>query len=140
VIKRVAASLALALLVLGCGNGPEPTPEDERVQLLTAYPSNGIPRTCFLSSPLGATLVVVDPKYGTAATAGDKLYPIGWPSGYTGWRFGSEVRVLNRAGQVVLVTGKRYEILRPADLNLADWPELPDGAFWSCGGGAIPRP
>ena len=137
-MKGAAAVLALALVVLGCGSDPEPTPEP--VQLLTGRPDNNLPTGCYPESKSG--LVTFDPRYGTAMITdqiGDLLpLAIGWPSGFTGWRSGFEVRVLNRAGQVVLVTGRRYEMFE-ASVVLADWPKLPDRAFWACGG-ATPLP
>ena len=134
-MKRVVAVLALALVVLGCASDPEPRPQDERVQLLTGYPNNTV-KSCYASGFFGQ--VVVDPQFGTALIDDQQhRRVIGWPPGYTGWRFGSEVRVLDPAGQVMVVTGRRYEVLQASSVNLADWPELPDKAFWSCGG-AIP--
>lgn len=128
-MKRLAATFVLALLVLGCGESQDP--EGEQVQLLTGSPTNTV-NSCYASGFFGS--VVVDPEYGTAVIDESPERPrvIGWPSGFTGWRSGSEVRVLDRAGQVVVVTGRRYEVLRVSD-DTADWPELPDEAFWACG-------
>lgn len=52
--------------------------------------------------------VIADPAFGTVIKASGA--PLRWPSGYTGWRDGSEVAVLDPTGRVVLTTGGRYEI------------------------------
>ena len=70
--------------------------------------------------------------------------PVVWGSGFTGRRSGSEVQVVDRAGNLVAITGQAYLFnggyvvsngsgvsARDADF---DWSELPvPKAFYSCG-------
>ena len=63
-----------------------------------------------LAAPL---YLVADPEYGTATkfNLGDTLaQPMYWPTGYTGWRVGSEVEVRDTSDNVVAVTGHTYDI------------------------------
>jgi hypothetical protein len=97
-MRRVATALALALCLLGCSGG-------EQVPLITVEP---VPPGCCLL--LYAVVdVVADPSTGTPTIKGNGL-PLKWPMGYTAWRVGSEVQVLDGAGSVVLTTGSRYRI------------------------------
>jgi hypothetical protein len=59
-------------------------------------------------------LLIVDPEYGTAAQNGDGTHPLIWPLGFTARRLaGGEVEVLNRYGDVVATTGKKYNFWTP---------------------------
>ena len=85
---------------------------DEPVDLLTGV------EACYAGgeSPTIAGRLLADPDYGT--TMNDR--PIMWPVGFTGVReTGGEVAVLNRAGKVVAMTGKRYA-LSPAPVPAGD--------------------
>ena len=100
---RVVSSVALALSLLACG-----TARGERIELtITQLSVSG----CHpLATPL---YLVADPEYGTATkfNLGDTLAePLYWPTGYTGWRVGSEVEVRDTSDNVVAVTGHRYDI------------------------------
>jgi hypothetical protein len=105
---RVVTSVAFALSLLGCG-----TAKGERVALtITQLPVSG----CHpLATPL---YLVADPQYGTATkfNLGDTMAePLYWPTGYTGWRVGSEVEVRDTRDNVVAVTGHRYDIYVTVD-------------------------
>lgn len=63
--------------------------------------------------------VVADPTTGTP-TVKDSGVPLKWPTGYTAWRVGSEVEVLDGAGAVVLTTGNRYRIEPTYELDTID--------------------
>ena len=102
-MRRIAIGLAFAVSLLGCG-----TARGERVELtITQLLVSG----CYaLAAPL---YLVADPEYGTATkfNLGDTLaQPLYWPTGYTGWRVGSEVEVRDTSDNVVAVTGHRYDI------------------------------
>jgi hypothetical protein len=102
-MRRVAIGLALAVSLLSCG-----TARGERVELLiTQLSVSG----CYaLATPL---YLVADPEYGTATKfdLGDaSAQPLSWPTGYTGWRVGSEVEVRDTSDNVVAVTGRRYDV------------------------------
>ena len=108
---RVVTSVALALSLLGCG-----TARGERVPLtITQLPVSA----CHpLATPL---YLVADPQYGTATkfNRGDTLaQPLYWPTGYTGWRVGSEVEVRDPSDNVVAVTGRRYDIYVIVDAGM----------------------
>jgi len=103
-VIRVVGSVALALSVLGCI-----TARGERVDLtITDLPVKE--GGCYaLAAPL---YLVADSDYGTATkfNVGDPLaQPLYWPTGYTGWRVGSEVEVRDTSDNVVAVTGRRYD-------------------------------
>jgi hypothetical protein len=53
--------------------------------------------------------VIADPTTGTPVLRGGG-YDVRWPKGFTAWRAGSEVEVLDASGAVVLTTGARYSI------------------------------
>lgn len=112
VMRRIGAAAALALSLLACAPAAE---RSDAVRLLTGvvpgYTDNG---ACFTDFALGPLLI--DPKYGTAVrdeTAGASApvtTPVMWRPGFTGRRDGSEVAVLDPAGNVVATTGRKYEI------------------------------
>lgn len=100
VLRQIAATLALALFLLGCGSS-----KGGQVPLVTVEGVAG--GGCILLYRV--VDVIADPTFGTVIK--DTGSHLRWPSGYTGWRVGSEVRVLDPTGRVVLTTGGRYEIL-----------------------------
>jgi hypothetical protein len=107
---RVAIPFALAVCLIGCGSP---------VVLLTGGYAG-----CFAGmAPRVTGLLISDAEHGTAIkvervedTWGRNLPAVGtvapvmWPTGYTGRRAGSELEVLNEAGDVVATTGKRYDL------------------------------
>lgn len=105
-MRNLATSLVLALSLLGCG-----TARGERVELaITELPVRG----CYALASLH--YLVADPEYGTATkfNLGETVAkPLYWPTGYTGWRVGSEVEVRDTNDKVVAVTGRRYDIYVP---------------------------
>lgn len=91
------ALLVAAVLAAGCG-GVE---SGDRVQLLTADLG------CFAGGEHQVTApLVADAEHGTTFTG----LPVVWPRGFTGRRAGSEVEVLDAAGNVRATTGRRYWI------------------------------
>lgn len=116
-VTNRAAVLVLALLaaalsstLLACG--PAAAPSDA-IRLLTGvvpgYTDKG---GCFTDFALGQ--LVADPMYGTAVrdeTVGAAgTTPVMWRPGFTARRIGSEVTVLDPAGNVVATTGRRYQL------------------------------
>jgi hypothetical protein len=97
-MRRVTATLALALCLLGCRS-----PSDQ-VPLITDEAAAG--GGCILLYEV--VDVVADPTSGTVVKGGG--WPLRWPKGYTAWRVGSEVEVVDRSGIAVLRTGGRYRI------------------------------
>jgi hypothetical protein len=86
--------------------------------------------------------VVANPTTGTPTIKGSGV-PLRWPTGYTAWRVGSEVEVIDAAGSVVLTTGSRYRLEPTYELDttqdLSTWVvgavrPCPDCAL---GGGAL---
>ena len=53
--------------------------------------------------------VTADPTTGTPVLKGGDI-PVRWPKGFTAWRAGNEVEVLDASGRFVLRTGARYSI------------------------------
>jgi hypothetical protein len=101
-MRRLAITLGLALSLLGCG-GPAVTPRPSRgaqVPIQADWPQEG----CFLAHRI--VDVIADPATGTPTDPGG--VPFRWLTGFTAWRVGSEVEVLDRQGNVVLTTGGRY--------------------------------
>jgi hypothetical protein len=99
--------LVAAVLATGCGG----IASGDRVELLTADLS------CYLGGehPVTAQLVA-DAEHGTTF---DGL-PVVWPSGFSGRRTGSEVEVLDAAGNVRATTGRRYWIATAAGVPYGD--------------------
>lgn len=135
--KRVAAILVLALAVVGC----EPSSSDS-VLLVTGAPTmakglNG-EIACFTNAASGP--LVTDPRYGTAIVdrggpnpQNNVAIPVAWRPGFSGRRAGSEVEVLDPAGNIVAVTGREY-LIEGGGVTPEIWPGLPmPGAFWACG-------
>jgi len=120
-MRRVTAVIALALCLVGCGAAPEAT-RGAQVPLLRAARPDAM---CV--GVYEVMDIVADPNVGTVAKVGG--FPLKWPAGYTGWRLGSEVQVLDPNGAVVLTTGQRYELALRGDSNIPtpmtdlDWTE-----------------
>jgi hypothetical protein len=89
----------------GCAGRP--------VHLLTGWGALGPPESgivgCYTYFTVGE--LVVDAEFGTAIVEGDGApVPVMWRPGFTGRQAGSEVEVVNSAGEVVARTGNRYQI------------------------------
>jgi hypothetical protein len=101
-MHRVTATLALAVCLLGCsssGGEQVPLPTDEKV--------TSFGRGCILMHQV--VDVIADPTSGTPVIeAGGG--PVRWPKGFTAWRVGTEVDVVDARGAVVLRTGARYSV------------------------------
>ena len=99
-MRRVITTLALALcLLLGCS-----TTRDEQVPLITSENDSG--GACWLMHETAD--VIADPTSGTPTLKAGT--PLKWPTGYTARRAGTAVEVVDSAGNVVLTTGRRYEL------------------------------
>ena len=133
----MAATLALVLLVVGCEASDDPI----QVRLLTGPPGGF--GGCFTDSASGP--LVVDPKYGTAIVDEDMIrvsgtrpppIPVAWRPGFTAWRIGSEVEVVDPQGRAVAITGRSYWVaggyVSAGGSSGLDWPGLPTGVFWAC--------
>jgi hypothetical protein len=127
----VSASLALAIALTGCAQPtPQPTPlPDNAFDIITGDVTPGTGH-CML---FGTVFVSFDAEYGTVENVEDQAperrllrIPIAWPSGYTGRRFGDEVRVYDANGQLAAVTGKWNSISLAVASGWAGDP-LPDG-------------
>ena len=112
-MSRSAVALALALMVIGCGGSlPQPFP------LLTGDPYGRATVNgnlgCFTNHARGP--LTVDPTSGTAIADSDDNpnsvtpVPVMWRPGFTARHDGSEVTVLDPAGNVVATTGRHYLI------------------------------
>lgn len=114
-MQRVVRSVALAMTLLGCSSAASSAPPGGPVPLLTVET-----QTSFGSCVLDLYYVgdvIADPTSGnpTDAATGESF---AWPKGFTARRAGSEVEVLDRAGNVVLRTGQRYRMCpAPDDTN-----------------------
>ena len=108
-MHRTIASVVLALCLVGCA--PK-APPGEPVALLTVETQTGF-GGCVLDLFWVAD-VVAGPASG-APTNGATGEPLAWPNGFTARRAGSEVEVLDPAGNVVLTTGRRYRMCPPED-------------------------
>ena len=113
---RVVISIALAMSLLGCYGGSASAP--------TASPSGPVPlltvetQTRFGGCVLDAFYVadvIADPTTGTPTDATTGKSFLAWPKGFTARRAGSEVEVLDPAGNVVLTTGQRYRVCPAPD-------------------------
>jgi hypothetical protein len=116
-VRRIVATLVLALGFLGCSERPKA----EQVPLVTVELQQ--PSCCWLF--YAVVDVVADPEFGTVVKGSG--VPLRWPTGYTGWRAGTEIKVMDAGGNVVLTTGSRYRIEPETDYSgvlppdLADW-------------------
>ena len=106
---RVVTLLALSLGLLGCAPG---APRDEPVPLLTVETQTRF-GFCVLDA-FYVSDVIADPTSGvpTDAATGESF---AWPKGFTARRAGSEVEVIDAAGKVVLMTGRRYRVCPSVD-------------------------
>jgi hypothetical protein len=125
-MRRVVISVALALSLLGCYAGGEGAPPGESLGGLaapSASPGGPVPlltvetQTSFGSCVLDLYYVgnvIADPTSGapTDAATGESF---AWPKGFTARRAGSEVEVLDPAGNAVLMTGQRYRMCPAPD-------------------------
>jgi hypothetical protein len=50
------------------------------------------------------------------------MTPLMWPEGYTARRSGTELEVLDEAGEVVATSGRRYVIARCNEREWSPWP------------------
>jgi hypothetical protein len=129
-MRRVAIGLGLALSLLGCSESvPTPSVPPSRgaqVPLLTVETE----QLCFLTHRI--VDVIADPETGTPTDPSGE--PFRWLKGFTAWRVGSEVEVVDREGRAVLMTGGRYWMC----------PALTDpwvvGAVFPCPAGTEVRP
>lgn len=84
----------LVAILSGCG-------VDTSVQLLTGTDPHG----CYAGGESHFEgLLAVDQKWGTSINGKPAIWPVGW----TGRRVGLEVEVLDDAGKVRAITGRRY--------------------------------
>ena len=99
-MRRVAAALALALALClpGC------TSRGEQVSLPTDDTVTGNGGCVLLFQVVD---VIANPTTGTPMVKSTTA-PLVWPKGFSAWRVGSEVEVLDAEGQSVLTTGARY--------------------------------
>ena len=103
-MRRPLVVLALTLCVVACAPRDERVALGEQVPLLTVETVVG-GDGCVLAYRV--VDVVADSASGTPVENGGGE-PLRWPRGYTAWRAGSEVAVLDPSGGVVLTTGGRY--------------------------------
>ena len=128
-MRRIAA-LGLALLLAGCRAAPGATRGEMVPLLFTDRGSNCVGSYEVMD-------IVADPNVGTVTRQGG--WPLKWPRGFTGWRFGSEVQVLDPSGDVVLTTGERYELFLNASVeNGFSFPIPMTDLEWTAG--CIPTP
>jgi hypothetical protein len=113
-MRRAASVLGLSLCLLGCGSA---APAGEPVELLTGhgpFASSETSGLCFTNFVVGqlvvdggaGTAIIVDDEHGGS----DLPVPVMWRPGFTGRLVGSEVLVLDPAGNVQATTGRRYKI------------------------------
>jgi hypothetical protein len=126
--------LVLTLAVVACASPPS-----DSVLLVTGAPMGMSGDVgCYTDSASGP--LVTDPRYGTAIIDRGGMnqqtniaVPVAWRPGFSGRRAGSELEVLDPAGNVVAVTGRDY-VIQGGGVTRENWPGLPTtGAFWACG-------
>ena len=104
-VRRALLVSLAALLLAGCGSGAE------FVRLLTATEPHpeGLPDgACLLWQERGE--LIEDATAGTAVRQPDGvIITLAWPMGYTARRSGETIEVLDTRGQVVAVTGRKYQ-------------------------------
>ena len=123
-MRLAVTALVLALCMIGCAP----------VALLTGvppgFPSNSA-SACYTNWAHGR--LVVDPRYGTAIIdtdmnpANTTAVAVMWRPGLTARRVGSEVEVVDEAGNVVAITGHTYRI---DGGYVGEDPRV----FWACDG------
>ena len=124
------ATVGLALILTGCGAALVPTRGEQVPLLFTDREQNCV-------GVYEVMDIVADPNVGTVTKQGG--WPLKWPRGFTGWRFGSEVQVLDPNGDVVLTTGQRYELALNAGVeNDFGIPTPMTDLEWTAG--CIPSP
>jgi hypothetical protein len=118
-LLRVVSSVALAMSLLGCYGRSASAPSASSsgsVQLLTVETQTSF-GTCVLDAFYVADLIA-EPTSG-APIDGATGKSFAWPKGFTARRSGSEVEVLDPAGNIVLMTGHRYRMCpAPDDTNV----------------------
>jgi hypothetical protein len=124
-VRRALLVSLAALLLAGCGFGGESVP------LLTATEPHpeGLPDgSCLLWWGQGELI-----ESATAGTAARQpagvIITLRWPMGYTARRSGGSVEVLDSRGQVVAVTGRKYQFWTSA------W--YPPGPWYTGGPGCV---
>lgn len=125
-MRRTMSTLVLAASLAACGSPFLGEP----VTLLTGEPLG--PGACYTFGATGE--LVVDPEYGTAIIIESWPHdheksppiPVMWRPGFTARRTGTEVAVLDPAGQIVATTGRKYE------LEGGGWYGHPQ-PFFACG-------
>jgi hypothetical protein len=98
-IKRVILAIATAASVTACGS----------VGLLTSDTADPLPEgSCYLWYGQGE--VIESSTVGTAVREPTgQVRDLQWPTGYTARRSGNSIEVLDAKGNVVAVTGRKYQ-------------------------------
>jgi hypothetical protein len=97
----------MALCLVGCGASRGEASRGEQVPLPTVETAP-IPGCILMHEVVDVT---AEPKTGALVlNGGTETYSVSWPKGFTAWRVGTQVEVLDAAGGVVLTTGARYSI------------------------------
>jgi hypothetical protein len=130
-MPRVLGIVALALSLLGCGAGGTGASPGGPVPLLTVETQTGF-GSCVLD-PFYVADVIADPTTGTPSDAATGE-PFAWPKGFTARRAGFEVEVVDQAGNVVLMTGRRYRVCPAPDDTGFPWDlARSSGGAWVLG-------
>ena len=120
-VRRALLVSLAALLLAGCGSSAE------SVRLLTATRPNpdGLPDgACPLWQVQGE--LIEEATAGTAVRQPDGVtITLAWPMGYTARRPGETIEVLDARGQVVAVTGRKYQFWTAA----YPWDGTPGPAY-----------
>jgi hypothetical protein len=128
-------TIGIALLFLGCAHQATTRQPSlgEQVPLLTGHlvGASGAGTGCYLNFMVG--ILNKDETYGTTMAYGEDVpqLPLMWPIGYTGYRVGSEIAVVDETGRVRAITGNRYTLMPAAANNDQIEPAVP-GAFLVC--------
>lgn len=128
-MRRAVMVLGLALSLLGCAD-EAPTPRPSRGAQVPLLIDPFTEPSCFLTHRI--VDVIADPTTGTPTDPTGTQFM--WLTGFTAWRVGSEVEVLDADGGVVLTTGGRYWMC-PASVD--PWVV---GAVFPCPPGSEIRP
>jgi hypothetical protein len=123
-VKRLTATtVVLAMCLLGCASF---APRGEQVPLPTEPGVNRLTGGGVLMNRV--IDVEAHPTTGTPIIWND-MSEMRWPEGFTAWRVGSQVEVLDTFGNVVLVTGRRYKFHTSTFIGhwiISDVDECPD--------------